>query len=194
VNKMIGGSLIMPSSNPIGGAGATLNDKVASDKTPFVSHRKIDITVGSQTLYGTVDGTIGSILGLGGKAFAFLNSLQRAMDAIVRPVGDLSRAHYRAWEQEQKKHAACGFIDGDWVETFLDLNLPTMERVVMEMNTDKRWRIRDDGTGFSTQGDSQQNQIDTEDGMGTNAPTSSSETTLSVEDVLAAVEEISMLH
>merc|ERR1719401_466953 len=126
-NKMIGGSLIMSSNNITDG---TLTGKVVSDKTLCASHRKVDITIGAQTLYATVDGTIGSILGLGGKAFAFLNCLQRAMDAIVRPVGDLSRAHYRAWEQEEKKHAACGFIDGDWVETFLDLNRPTMERVV----------------------------------------------------------------
>jgi hypothetical protein len=112
------------------------------------------------------------------------------MDAIVRPVGDLSRALYRAWEQEEKKHAACGFIDGDWVETFLDLNRGDMERVVTEMNADTRWRIRDNGKGFSTKDNSQQNLIDAED----DAPTSSSATALSVEDVLAAVEEISMLH
>jgi len=193
-NKMMGGSLIMPSNNTTGSVGATANGKVASDKTSYESNRKIDITIGSQTLYGTVDGTIGSILGLGGKAFAFLNSLQRAMDAIVRPVGDLSRGHYRAWEQEQKKHASCGFVDGDWVETFLDLNRPTMERVVKEMNKDTRWRIRDDGKGFSTRNDGRQNLMDTEDGMGTDAGISSNASALSVEDVLGAVEEISMLH
>ena len=186
VNKMIGGTLIMPSSTA-GKAGASVNGKVASDKA---LHQKIDITTGSQTLYATVDGTIGSILGLGGKTFAFLNCLQRAMDAIVRPVGDLSRAHFRAWEQEEKKHAACGFVDGDWVETFLDLNRPTMEQVVMEMNKDARWKIQDEGKGFDTQDDSEQNLIDTD----TDAPTSLGATALTVEDVLTAVEEMSMLH
>lgn len=186
-NKMMGGSLIMPSTNSGGNHGATANGKASAGK----SNRKIDVTIGSQTLYGTVDGTVGSILGVGGKTFAFLNTLQRAMDAIVRPVGDLSRGHYRAWEQEQKKHASCGFIDGDWIETFLDLNRPTMERVVLEMNKDRRWRIRDDGKGFSTNDDEQENMMDTED-SGTQI--SSNAGVLSVEDVLGAVEEMSMLH
>eukprot|EP00571_Detonula_confervacea_P013192 CAMPEP_0172297872 /NCGR_PEP_ID=MMETSP1058-20130122/741_1 /TAXON_ID=83371 /ORGANISM="Detonula confervacea, Strain CCMP 353" /LENGTH=1677 /DNA_ID=CAMNT_0013007075 /DNA_START=54 /DNA_END=5084 /DNA_ORIENTATION=- len=196
VNKMIGGSLIMPSNNGTGSSvGATASSgKEVSDKTSFEGNRKINITIGSQTLYGTVDGTIGSVLGLGGKTFAFLSALQRAMDAIVRPVGDLSHGLYRAWQQEQKKHGVCGFIDGDWIETFLDLNRPTMERVVKEMNIDKKWRIRDDGKGFSPQDDSQQNLMDTDDGIGTDAGTSSNASALSIEDVLGAVEELSMLH
>jgi len=196
-NKMVGGSLIMPSNNPAGTVGAAANGKVASEKASYETNRKVNITVGSQTLYGTVDGTIGSILGLGGKSFAFLNSLQKAMDAIVRPVGDLSRAQYRAWEQEQKKHASCGFVDGDWIETFLDLSRPTMERVVKEMNLDTRWRIRDDGKGFrAARDDGRQNLMDTEDGgMGsTDVRTSLHASALTVEDVLGAVEEISMLH
>merc|ERR1712127_337700 len=115
------------------------------------------------------------------------------MDAIVRPVGDLSRAHYRAWEQEQRKHASCGFVDGDWVETFLDLGRPTMERVVMEMNADTRWRIRDEGRGFGASSeDGRQNLMDTDDtGMsGGDARPSSHASALTVEDVLGAVEEI----
>jgi DNA damage-binding protein 1 len=154
----------------------------------------VDMTIGSQTLYGTVDGTIGSVLGLGGKTFAFLSALQRAMDAIVRPVGDLSRANFRAWRRDQARHGACGFIDGDWIETFLDLNRPTMERVVGEMNADPRWSIRDDGKGFGDRDSVRQNLMDTDEGMGVDPPTSSNARTLSVEDVLGAVEELSMLH
>lgn len=193
VNKMMGGSLVMPSSSSTRSAGTGSSGKVASDKTSFEGSRKIDITIGSQTLYGTVDGSIGSVLGLGGKTFAFLSSLQRAMDAIVRPVGDLSHAQYRAWQQEQKKHGACGFIDGDWIETFLDLGRATMDRVVKEMNNDPRWNIADEGKGFTSQNDNQQNLMDTDEGMGPNASASNART-LSVEDVLAAVEELSMLH
>ena len=193
VNKMIGGSLVMPSNNTSIGSqrsARSVNDKV-SDGSSFPSgNRNVDITIGSQTLFGTVDGTVGSIIGLGGKTFAFLSALQRAMDAIVRPVGDLSHAHFRAWQQDQNRRGSCGFVDGDWIETFLDLNRPTMEKVVMEMNVDPRWTIRDDGKGFGVQGDDvRQNLIDTDEGMGALASTR----TLSVEDVLAAVEELSMV-
>ena len=192
-NKMVGGSLIMPSNGSSGSTGATSNGNVALDKMSNESNRKVDISIGSQTLYGTVDGTIGSVLGLGGKTFAFLNALQRAMDAIVRPVGDLSRGNFRAWEQDQKRHGSSGFIDGDWIETFLDLNRPTMEKIVKIMNSEKKWKIRDDGKGFNAREDSQQNMMDTDE-MGSSARPSSNGGVLSVEDVLAAVEELTMLH
>ena len=195
VNKMMGGSLVMPSSNTTGSVlGArSATGKGSPDKTSLEGSCKVDVTIGSQTLYGTVDGTIGSVLGLGGKTFAFLSALQRAMDAIVRPVGDLSHTHYRAWKQEQKTHGSCGFIDGDWIETFLDLNRPTMERVVKEMNLNGKWNILDEGKGFSSDRNDGQNLMDTDEGMDT-AGSSASSGLLTVEDVLVAVEEISMLH
>jgi DNA damage-binding protein 1 len=110
--------------------------------------RKGDIVISSQTLYGTVDGTIGSVLGLCGKTYAFLAALQRAMYAIIKPVGDLSHAHYRAWQQGETRHDACGFVDGDWIKKFLDLDRPTMDRVVGKMNANPRWSTYDDGKGF----------------------------------------------
>ncbi|KAL9191600.1 hypothetical protein ACHAXT_001306 [Thalassiosira profunda] len=189
VNKLMGGSLVMPSSSSAGsGSGASADGKMAATEK---SSRKIDITIGSQTLYGTVDGTVGTILGLGGKTLASLSALQRAMDAIVRPVGDLSRGHYRAWEQDQRRREACGFVDGDWIETFLDLDGPTMAMVVAEMNRDKRWRIRDEGRGFEAGSEDPQNMMDA-DYQGTAATAGASE--LTVEDVLGAVEELSMMH
>ncbi len=73
--------------------------------------RKVDIVISSQMLYGTVNGTIGSVLGLCGKTYAFLVALQPAMDAIVKLVGDLSHAHYRAWWRDETRHGVCGFVD-----------------------------------------------------------------------------------
>jgi hypothetical protein len=72
--------------------------------------RKVDIVISSQMLYRTVHGTIGSVLGLCGKTYAFLAALQRALDAIVKLVGDLSHAHYQAWRWDETRHGACGFV------------------------------------------------------------------------------------
>ncbi len=69
---------------------------VSGGSSPVDGKRKVDIVISSQTLCRTINGTIGSILGLCGKTYAFLAALQRAMDAIVKPVGNLSQAHYRA--------------------------------------------------------------------------------------------------
>ena len=143
-NKFMGGSLVMPSNTrgSVGGnSGATsmLEDsKAKSAKAPYERYRKVDVTVGSQTLFGTVDGTIGSVLGLDGPTFAFFATLQRAMTSVVRPVGDLSHEVYRAFEAERRVRPSRGFIDGDLIETFLDLNRPTMEKVVAYMNDDGR--------------------------------------------------------
>jgi hypothetical protein len=146
--------------------------------------RKVDIVISSQTLYGTVDGTIGSVLGLCGKTYAFLAALQRAMDAIVKPVGDLSHAHYRAWRRDENRHGACGFVDGDWIEKFLNLDRPTMDRVVGEMNANLRWSTCNDGKGFGARDNIRQTLIDTDEGMGANPPSLASNIrTLSIKDV-----------
>ena len=181
------GSLVMP-NNAGGSSSAKSDGKSKSDKNSFDGNT-IDVVVGSQTIFGTVDGTIGSILGLGGPTFAFLSCLQRAMYAVVRPVGDLSHERHRHYEADGRVRPSRGFIDGDLIECFLDLNRPTMERIVKWMNDDGRWRIRDDGSG--DRGQNQQNLMDTEEDDSSDSPAQSN---LSVEEVLTAVEEISMLH
>jgi hypothetical protein len=156
--------------------------------------RKVDIVISSQTLYKTVDGTISSILGLCGKTYAFLAALQQAMDAIVKPVGNFSHAHYRAWQRDETRHGACGFVDRDWIEKFFDLDHPTMDRVVGEMNADPRWSTCDDGKGFGAWDNVLQTLINTDEGMGADLPSLVSDLcTLSVKDVLGSVEELSML-
>ena len=187
INTMKRGSLVMP-SNAGGNSSAKTANESKSEKSSFEGNA-IEIAVGSQTLFGTVDGTIGSIMGLGGSTFAFLGCLQRAIFAIVRPVGDLSHERHRHYEADGRVRPSRGFIDGDLVECFLDLNRPTMERIVKWMNDDGRWRIRDDGSGDS--GQDQQNLMDTEEDDMSDSPPQNN---LTVEDVLTAVEEISMLH
>ncbi len=156
---------------------------------------KVDIVISSQTLYGTVDGTIGSVLSLRGKTYAFLAALQRAMDAIVKLVGDLSHAHYRAWRRDKTRHGVCGFVNGDWIEKFLDLDHPTMDRVVGEKNANPSWSTCDDGKGFGARDNIRQTLIDTDEGMGAYPPSLASDVrTLSFEDVLGSVKELSMLH
>ncbi len=157
--------------------------------------RKVDIVINSQTLYGTVDGTIGSILGLCGKTYTFLATLQRAMDAIVKPVGNLSHAHYQAWRRDETRHGACGFVNGDWIEKLLDLDRPTMDRIISEMNADPRWSTCNNGKGFGTQDNVRQTLIDTAKGMGADLPLLASDVqTLSIKDILGSVKELSMLH
>ncbi len=156
---------------------------------------KVDIVISSQMLYGTVDGTIGSILGLCGKTYAFLATLQHAMVAIIKPVGNLSHAHYQAWRRDETRHGTCGFVDGDWIKKFLDLDHPTMDRVIHKMNANPRWSTCNNGKGLGARDNIKQTLIDMDEGMGANPPLLASNIcTLYVEDVLGSVKELSMLH
>jgi hypothetical protein len=118
-----------------------------------------------------------------------------AMDAIIKPMGDLSHAHYRAWRRDKTRHGACGFVDGDWIKKFLNLDCPTVDRVAGKMKADPRWSTCDEGKGFGAQDNIRQTLINTDKGMGANPPLLASDIcTLSVEDILGSVEELSMLH
>ncbi len=153
---------------------------------------------GSQTLFGTVDGTLGVILGLDGRTAAFFSTLERSMAATVHPVGDFSHQLYRARQDERNIHPAHGFVDGDLVESFLDLDRSVMELVAAEMNRDGGWEVDDaiarrseenkDGAGTGTGGA----------GGGVEAADSVDDAEdrpeLSVDDILAMVEEMTMLH
>lgn len=196
-NKFMGGSLIMPNQQGFSlgdSSGSFISEDVNSSpvKVSFDQQRKVEVRVGSQTLFATVDGTIGSILGLNGPTFAFLATLQRAMNSVVKSVGGLSHDEYRAFRAERQVRPSRGFIDGDMIESFLDLNRPTMEKVVKFMNDDGRWRIRDNGLGFNGQNDHEQVLMDAR--LDDDASSPAYSFALTVEMVLSVVEEISMMH
>jgi DNA damage-binding protein 1 len=189
-NKFMGGSLVMPSSSGAGSTGessSVLKNSNGGGQSSSSSPRtrRAVVTVGSQTLYATVDGTLGSIIGLDSSTAAFFSTLERAMARTVRPVGDLSHKEFRAFEADRRAHPSRGFVDGDLVESFLDLDRAIMEAVVSEMNHDGGWEIEEQilpGRSDSVPG------IDDDGDMMTSGRS------LSVDDVLAMVEEMSMLH
>lgn len=195
VNKFMSGSLVMRSSNETssGSSGSRRRSLTSPKKSdsgkasaatsgaPAGSRSKRPgVLIGSQTLFGTVDGTLGSILGLDGPTSAFFACLERSMQRVVRPVGNFSHQKFRAFNAEQRHHPSHGFIDGDLVESFLDLDKTTMGQVVHEMNRDGGWEADDLAfVGGGDKGDAMEDD---------NRPE------LAVDDVLAVVEEMTMLH
>ena len=207
VNKFMSGSLVMPqstssASNKAAG-GRSLRRSLASPKktsgpsdsgkpsasqgtaASMRSQRPVVVT-GSQTLFGTVEGTLGVVLGLDGPTTAFFASLERAMDRTIKPVGDFSHQQFRAFSAEQRIHPRHGFVDGDLVESFLDLDRSTMERVVQQMNRDGGWET--DDTAWMASGGGPDKGADSADSA------DDFRSDLTVEDVLAVVEEMAMLH
>ena len=105
--------------------------------------RRAAISTGSQTLFGTAEGSLGVIIGLDDYTSAFLFSLERSMVKAILPVGNFSHEMYRCCQAENKRYPAHGFLDGDLIESFLDLDHATMETVIAEMNRDGGWETDD---------------------------------------------------
>lgn len=178
VNKFMKGSLCMMPSE------GHNNDTT----TP-----KDGVECGSQTLYATIDGSIGVVLGLSENALAFFSTLERALAQVIPGIGGLRHDEYRAFEVEKRFHPCHGFVDGDMIESFLDLDRPLMENVVSFMNEDGGWEIiqnveSSDDTGLSMIVDEQDEK------MGSPTKMSDKRRVLTVEHVIAKVETISRLH
>jgi DNA damage-binding protein 1 len=209
-NKFMSGSLVMPhstnsaSNNPSSTTSRNRHRPLASPKKSSssdngkpaaspggagaaVRSRRPAVVIGSQTLFGTVDGTLGSILGLDGPTAAFFSTLERSMERVIIPVGNFSHQQFRAFNAEQRVHPSHGFVDGDLVEAFLDLDRSTMELVVQQMNRDGGWEI--DDPAFTAAGNNNEKE-----GDGNADMADEERPELAVEDVLAVVEEMTMLH
>ena len=200
-NKLMSGSLVVPTTSsenvydsrgalcsgdasPGGFTGMRSPKKAkkaaaANSNTPM----KAVVTIGSRTLYCTVDGSIGSCLGLDVPTAAFFCALERCMARAIRPVGGLGHSEFRAFVAEKRHHPSRGFVDGDFIESFLDLDRTTMERIVAEMNEDGLWETEDllDSGSIPS-------------GNSSSGRPKDQKTILMVEDVLGMVEEISMSH
>jgi len=180
-NKFMGGSLVMPNSsyNSRSATSSTNAPPDTSEKAISNQLRKPIVTTGSQTLYATIDGTIGSVIGLDASTATFFASLERAMAHCIVPVGNLKHSDFRAYRGERAEKPSRGFIDGDLVESFLDLDRTTMETVVNQMKIDGRWDF-DQNENIMT--------------YSTDIRPDDSENELTVNYVLSMVEEVSMLH
>jgi len=203
-NKFMKGSLVMPHSSS--GAANTRKSPRRTNLTSPTKKKSADgaspakagqgaatrirrppVVIGSQTLFGTVEGTLGCILGLDVRTAAFFSCIERAMTRVIRPVGDFSHQQFRAFDAERRMHPAHGFVDGDLVESFLDLDRATMEAVVLEMNRDGSWEV-DRGTMSAAVGRDGSDKEANPDADSIDHPE------LVVEDVVAMVEEMAMLH
>mmetsp|Transcript_10401 Transcript_10401/g.26164 ORF Transcript_10401/g.26164 Transcript_10401/m.26164 type:complete len:1472 (+) Transcript_10401:265-4680(+) len=195
-NKFMSGSLVMPNSstdmtkaNMNGNRRRNLSSpKKKSKDNPSVSSgsrpKRPVVAIGSQSLFGTVDGTLGVILGLDSATAAFFSCLEKSMEHVIMPIGNFSHEQFRAFRTEDRCHPSHGFVDGDLVESFLDLDLSTMEKVVQQMNKDGSWTTSSSRSHFS-----RNNMDDTNIDIG-----DSQNPQLCVDDVLAVIEEMTMLH
>lgn len=96
------------------------------------SESSIDIK--RATLFGTVEGVVGLILSIDETLFKRLESIQSVLEKLVKSIGKIDHSEWRAFVGNKSSQPAVGFIDGDLVETFLDLSREKMEQVAKELD------------------------------------------------------------
>lgn len=81
-------------------------------------------------LYGTVNGAIGIVTQIPQDFYDFLHSLEERLTNTIKSVGKIEHSYYRSFQTKEKTEPCEGFIDGDLIESFLDLNRDKMKETV----------------------------------------------------------------
>ncbi|KAJ8548958.1 hypothetical protein K7X08_030924 [Anisodus acutangulus] len=84
-------------------------------------------------IFGTVNGVIGVIASLPHDQYLFLEKLQTNLRKVIKGVGGLSHEQWRSFYNEKKTVDAKNFLDGDLIESFLDLRRNRMEEISKAM-------------------------------------------------------------
>jgi DNA damage-binding protein 1 len=175
INKFMKGSLVLP-SHESAKRNLSLN-QILGDIDDDANHKMIP-QIGSQTLFGTVDGTLGTIIGLDASTASFFVALQNSMAKIVKPVGNLKHGDYRSFRIPRNCQASYGFIDGDFVESFPELDPAIMNEIVKDMNKENSW--------YPSKPLDSKRSTNAKDGQNLHV--------LTVEDVLAMIEDMAIAH
>lgn len=85
-------------------------------------------------IFGTVNGVIGVIASLPHDQYLFLEKLQINLRKVIKGVGGLSHEQWRSFYNEKKTVDAKNFLDGDLIESFLDLSRNRMEEISKAMS------------------------------------------------------------
>ena len=89
---------------------------------------------GQPLLFGTVNGMVGTILTLTEDNYRVLAQLQTAMTKVVKGVGGFSHDEWRSFTNGRRTSPASNFIDGDLLESYLDMPRSKQEEALRHMN------------------------------------------------------------
>ncbi|CAK9232974.1 unnamed protein product [Sphagnum jensenii] len=85
-------------------------------------------------IFGTVNGVIGVVASLPQEQYLFLHKLQQCLVKVIKGVGNLSHEQWRSFCNERKTVDAHNFLDGDLIESFLDLSRSHMEDIAISLD------------------------------------------------------------
>jgi len=92
--------------------------------------------ISNTLLFGSTDGTIGIIATIDHTHYQILETLQKALNQVIKGVGGLNHDDWRAFYSDRTRDPilARRYLDGDLIESFLDLPPKDMEKVASIAN------------------------------------------------------------
>lgn len=110
----------------------------------IIHHANEQVTpIQSSILFGTVSGAIGLVAAIPKEMFEFLMQVQVKLTKVIKSVGRIEHASWRSFSNERKTEQAEGYIDGELIESFLDLPRMQMEEVVTGLQIEDGGMKRD---------------------------------------------------
>ncbi|KPI95266.1 DNA damage-binding protein 1 [Papilio xuthus] len=102
--------------------------------------------VHNPVLLATVHGAICLVVQVSQQLFEFLRQLEERLTRTIKSVGKVPHAFWRSFNTDIKTEPAEGFIDGDLVETFLDLSRDMQQDTVQGLQIDDGGGMMRDAT------------------------------------------------
>jgi len=85
-------------------------------------------------VYCTLNGSLGVVASISKEDYDFFSRLQKGLNKVVHGIGGFSHEQWRAFHNDHHTIQSRNFIDGDLIETFMDLKREEMLQVVNGMN------------------------------------------------------------
>ncbi|XP_063367200.1 DNA damage-binding protein 1 [Cydia amplana] len=110
------------------------------------THADTAAPVTSPVLLATVSGAICLVVQLSQELYEFLQQLQERLTHTIKSVGKVPHSFWRSFNTDIKTEPAEGFIDGDLVESFLDLSRDKQKETVKGLQIDDGGGMMRDAT------------------------------------------------
>ncbi|CAF0960255.1 unnamed protein product [Rotaria sordida] len=92
------------------------------------------ITLETCILMGAISGYIGLLLQLPPTLYKLLMSLQLALAEYVPSVGKIDHGTWRSFDSDGRSNVSSGFVDGDLIETYLDLPKTVQHDLIKDLH------------------------------------------------------------
>ncbi|XP_077558107.1 DNA damage-binding protein 1-like [Haemaphysalis longicornis] len=102
--------------------------------------------VQGSVLFGTIHGAIGVVVQLPTDLYNLLYEVQENLNKVIKSVGKIDHTFWRSFSNATKAEPATGFIDGDLIESFLDLSREKMQEVAQGIRIDDGSGMKRDAT------------------------------------------------